>query len=800
MSSKKRIELTLEGLDCANCGTKIERKVDGLNDVKSASLNFVTKTLSVEIDSEDKIEDVITNTKAIVKKYEPHVVVKEKIIDKASKKVLVLMGLVCASCSSKIEVKIKELKGVKNAYIDFASGKLIIEGNKRDMDRITKEAMEIVKKIEPDVDVKEETKVNAHKHEHNHCGEDCQGHDHGHSHGEGGSKKELIRLGIGAALFGAGLIFKFSDMIEFIIFFISYILVGGEVLLRAGRNILRGQIFDENFLMAIATVGAFAIGEFPEGAGVMIFYQAGEFMQGLAVNRSRKSIADLMDIRPDYANLKVGNELKKVSPEEVGIDDVIVVKPGEKVPLDGTVMEGNSTLDTSALTGESVPRDVMPGSEVLGGFINKNGLLTIRVTKDFGESTVSKILDLVQNASSKKAPTENFITKFARYYTPVVVFSALALAVIPPLVIEGATFSEWIYRALIFLVVSCPCALVISIPLGFFGGIGGASKNGILVKGGNYLEALNNVDTVVFDKTGTLTKGVFKVTKIEAKGDMAKEELLEFAAYAESYSNHPIATSILKEYGKEINKEDIQSYDEISGHGIKALVKEKAVLAGNEKLMKKEHIEFASIDTVGTTIHIVIENEYAGYIIISDEVKEDSEKAIKELKSMGINKTVMLTGDNKGVAAKVAEKLGLDKVYAELLPHHKVEKLELLDKEKQSKGKLVFVGDGINDAPVLARADIGVAMGGLGSDAAIEAADVVLMTDEPTKLVSAIKIAKKTRKIVYQNIIFSLGVKGIVLILGALGIATMWAAVFADVGVALIAVLNSMRVLNVENI
>lgn len=732
MSKKTKIELLLEGLDCANCAAKIERRVNELLDVKLASLNFITKTMAIEIADTSEIEAVISETKDIVKKLEPHVDVIEK------------------------------SKGTKNKQ--------------------------------------------NHNHEHHHCDGHCCGHEHthehthGHSHGEGNNKKELIKLGIGAVLFFVGLVFKFSDTIEFGIFFISYILVGGEVLLRAARNILRGQIFDENFLMAIATVGAFAIGEFPEGAGVMIFYQAGEFMQGLAVNRSRKSIADLMDIRPDYANLKIGNELKKVSPEEVNIEDIIVVKPGEKVPLDGIVVEGTSTLDTSALTGESVPRDVMVGSEVLGGFINKNGLLTIKVTKDFSESTVSKILDLVQNASSKKAPIENFITKFARYYTPVVVFSAVALAVIPPLVIEGATFSEWLYRALIFLVVSCPCALVISIPLGFFGGIGGASKNGILVKGGNYLEALNNVDTVVFDKTGTLTKGVFKVTEIQTKNNISKEELLEFAAFAESYSNHPIATSILKEYGKEVNKDDIQSYDEVSGHGVRAIVKVKEVLAGNDKLMRQEKIEFDNINVVGTIVHIVVEKEYAGYIVIADEIKADSEKAIQELKSIGVNKTVMLTGDNKNVAAKVAKKLGLDKVYAELLPHHKVEKVELLEKEKKSKGKLVFVGDGINDAPVLARADIGVAMGALGSDAAIEAADVVLMTDEPSKLVSAIKIAKKTKKIVWQNIVFALGVKVIVMILGALGIATMWAAVFADVGVALIAVLNSMRALKVQNI
>lgn len=715
MANERRIELLLEGLDCASCASKIETGINRLEDVKLASLNFITKTLAIEINNVDRIEAIITHAKEIVRKYEPDVEV--------------------------------------------------IEGSKKSIDR------------------------------------DSCGHDHScHDHGEDVGKKELIKLGVGGVLFGVGLIFKFSPMIEFILFFISYIIVGQEVLLRAGRNILRGKIFDENFLMAIATVGAFIIGEFPEGVGVMIFYQIGEYMQGRAVNRSRQSIADLMNIRPDYANLKVENELKKVSPEEVNIEDIIIVRPGERVPLDGVVIEGKSTLDTSALTGESAPRDVMVGEEVLGGFINKNGLLTIKVTKDFSESTISKILDLVQNASSKKAPTEKFITKFARYYTPVVVFSALALAIIPPLVIEGAIFSQWLYRALIFLVASCPCALVISIPMGFFGGIGGASKNGILVKGGNYLEALNNVDTVVFDKTGTLTEGVFKVTEIRAKGNISKEELLEFAALAESYSNHPIANSILKEYGKDINKEDIQSYDEISGHGISALVKGKEVLAGNDKLMEKEDIRFDNIDVTGTIIHIVVEQEYWGYIVISDEIKEDSQKSIKDLKAIGVNKTVMLTGDNKNVAEKVAENLGIDKVYSELLPHHKVEKIEMLEKEKKSKGKLVFVGDGINDAPVLARADIGVAMGALGSDAAIEAADVVLMTDEPSKLVSAIKIARRTKEIVWQNIIFSLTIKVIVLLLGAIGHATMWAAVFADVGVALIAVLNSMRVLKLENV
>ncbi len=493
--------------------------------------------------------------------------------------------------------------------------------------------------------------------------------------------------------------------------------------------------------------------------------------------------------------MKFGDDIKRVSPEEISAGDIIIIKPGEKIPLDGKVIEGKSMLDTSTLTGESVPREVEAGNEVLSGTINKSGLLTVEVMKEFGDSTASKILDLVQNASTKKAPTENFITKFARYYTPVVVFAALALAIIPPLVISDATFSDWINRALVFLVASCPCALLVSIPLGFFGGIGGASKNGILVKGSNYLEALNNVDTVVFDKTGTLTKGVFNVTKINSIDVETEESLLEYAAFAESYSTHPIAISILKSYGKEVNKSEIEDYNEISGHGIKAKVRGKEILAGNAKLMKKENIPFDENDEVGTVVHMAVDGKYAGYLVISDEVKDDSQKAIQGLKAMGVKKLVMLTGDSKSVGDKIGIQLGLDEVYAELLPDQKVERLEMLEKQKQTKGKLLFVGDGINDAPVVTRADVGIAMGGLGSDAAIEAADIVIMTDEPSKLVTAIKIAKRTRCIVWQNIYFALGVKAIVLVFGAGGIANMWEAVFADVGVTLIAVINSMRVM-----
>lgn len=695
------------------------------------------------------------------------------------KKELLLKGLACAKCAAKIENESTKINGIKSASIIFASSKLVVEiENPDNWSKIIDEIKSIVDRIEPDVKVVEIEKNEANK----------------NSEEENDSNKaELIRFIIGAVIFAIATIFKFNNTIELILYLISYIIVGGEVILRALKNIKRGQIFDENFLMGIATIGAFCIGQYPEGVAVMLFYQVGEMFQDMAVNRSRKSISALMDIRPDFANIKIEDGLKKVSPEEVKIGDIIVVKPGEKVPLDGKVIDGSSMLDTSALTGESVPREVKTGDSILGGVINKNGLLTIEVEKEFGDSTVAKILDLVQNASSKKAPTENFITKFAKYYTPAVVFAALALALIPPLFISGATFSQWIYRALAFLVVSCPCALVISIPLGFFGGIGGASRKGILIKGGNYLEALNNVEIVVFDKTGTLTKGVFKVTEINPHNNFTKEELLSYAAKVESYSNHPIAMSVVNSYGMEINKDTIKNYEEISGHGVRATVDEIEVLAGNHKLMYSENISFEQVDTIGTVVHVAIDKIYAGNIVISDEVKEDSEKAIKALKALGIKKTVMLTGDNKIVGTKVAGQLGLDEVYSELLPDQKVEKLELLDKEKTPKGKLVFVGDGINDAPVLARADIGIAMGGVGSDAAIEAADVVIMTDEPSKIANAIKIAKRTRMIVMQNIVFALGVKLILLVLVASGLGTMWEAVFGDVGVALLAVLNSMR-------
>lgn len=580
------------------------------------------------------------------------------------------------------------------------------------------------------------------------------------------------------------------------VFLVCYVIVGWDIVWKAITNIFSGQVFDENFLMTIATIGALILGEHSEGVAVMLFYQVGEWFQSYAVSKSRKSIASLMDIRPDYANVERDGKLVQVDPDEVMIGDTIVVKPGERVPLDGKIIKGTSALDTSALTGESMPRDVEPGMEVISGCINQTGILTIQTTKEFGESTVAKILDLVENASDKKGKTENFISRFARYYTPAVVFAAIALAILPPL-ITGQAFSIWIYRALTFLVISCPCALVISIPLSFFGGIGGSSKIGVLVKGSNYLEALAHAETVVFDKTGTLTKGSFAVSKILPVG-MKEPQFLELAAYAEDYSNHPISLSIKKVYGKKIDSSRITDVKEIAGHGVQSIIDGKIVFAGNAKLMEKEHISFTPAATVGTVVYLACDGKYAGCIVIEDEIKEDSSAAIKALKSVGVRKSVMLTGDADAVGRKVADRLGLDQAYTELLPADKVDRVEELLQQKSEKGTLVFVGDGINDAPVLARADVGIAMGGLGSDAAIEAADIVLMTDEPSKIAAVIRIARKTICIANQNIVFALGVKFLVLILGALGYANMWAAVFADVGVSIIAILNAIRAMRVK--
>ena len=614
-------------------------------------------------------------------------------------------------------------------------------------------------------------------------------------------KKDLIKIILSAILFLVALINPLnSEFIAKILYIISYLIVGLEIVLKAIKNIFKGKIFDEHFLMSIATIGAFIIGEYPEAVAVMLFYQIGELFQDYAVDKSKESITSLMNIRPDYANIKVNGEIKKVSPEKINIGDEIIVKPGEKIPLDGVIIEGKSFIDTSALTGESVPKRVQENDEVLSGVINQNGILTIKVTKSFSNSTVSKILDLVENASSKKSRSENFISKFAKYYTPIVVISAVLLAIIPPVFTQMTDFSEWVYRALSFLVVSCPCALVISIPLGFFGGIGGASKIGVLVKGSNYLELLSKAEIMVFDKTGTLTKGIFEVQKIKTV-DISEDELLYYAAYAESNSNHPIANSIKKEYGKEIDVSKIQDMQEIPGKGIHVKVDGKDVLVGNDKLFELENVEFNNVhNEIATIIYIAINKKYKGYILISDVIKEDAKKFISRLKSSNVRKSVMLTGDRKEVGEAVSKELGIDEVYYELLPNEKVEKVEELMKQKSKDGKLVFVGDGINDAPVLAISDIGIAMGGLGSDAAIEASDIVIMTDELLKIEKTMKISKKTLRIVKQNIVFAIGVKILVLVLSALGISTMWEAVFADVGVSVIAVINSLRALSIKNL
>lgn len=609
-------------------------------------------------------------------------------------------------------------------------------------------------------------------------------------------KNTLIRIIASAVLLAAAYLIPSEGIARLLLFLIPYAMIGWDVLWRAVRNIAHGQVFDENFLMAIATVGAFCLGDYPEGVAVMLFYQVGELFQSYAVGRSRQSISALMDIRPDYANVERNGRLEQVDPEDVEVGDTIVIKAGEKIPLDGTVQEGSSSINTSALTGESLPRDVVPGDTVISGCINQSGLLKVQVSKEFGESTVAKILDLVENSSTKKARAENFITRFARYYTPAVVIGALLLAILPPLILGGG-WGEWVERALIFLVISCPCALVISIPLSFFGGIGGASKYGILVKGANYLEALAETEIVVFDKTGTLTKGTFTVTAIHPD-QISKEQLLELAALAESYSDHPISRSLKEACQKPLDAARVADVEEISGHGVRARVDGKTVCAGNGKLMRQIGADWHECHRTGTVVHVAVDGLYAGHIVISDEVKEDSASAIASLKRQGIRKTVMLTGDSNAVGKSVARTLGLDEVHTELLPGDKVDQVEDLLKQKTGKGKLAFVGDGINDAPVLSRADIGIAMGGLGSDAAIEAADVVLMDDKPSKLAAAMQISKKTLRIVKQNIVFALGIKLLFLVMGAFGMANMWEAVFADVGVSVIAILNASRALRVR--
>lgn len=698
------------------------------------------------------------------------------------KKIYLLRGLDCPNCSVRIEKEVGELDGVSSSSVNLIKQTLTVEADDPRAPSLLKQIKKIVRAHEPDVAVSELS-------------------DEAPARSDNNEKNEvkimMIRMSVGALIFALGiafgLIFDVHPLWQIAFFIPAYIILGGDVLLQAAKNIIKGRVFDENFLMSLSTLGAFIIGEYPEAVAVMLFYQVGEYFQDLSVRRSRRSISALMDIRPDSAAVIRNGEALIVPPEAVKIGETVVIRPGERVPLDGEVVSGESSLDTRALTGESAPRYVRPCDTALSGCINIDGTLTVKVTKTYGESTASKIIDLVENAASKKAPTENFITGFARCYTPAVVIIAALLAIIPSLIFGNAF--EWIRRALVFLVISCPCALVISIPLTFFGGIGAASKHGVLIKGSNYLEALNRVDTVVFDKTGTLTKGVFAVTEVTPANGFTRDSLLLYAAHAESFSNHPIARSIISAYGEELDTSAVAESKELPGRGVCASVHGKKLLAGNERLMESENIEYTPLSFAGTKIYVAVDGIFAGSILISDEVKPDARAALSELKKIGVNKTVMLTGDGKAVAESVARELGIDEYFSELLPADKVLKVDELDKAKKKGEKLAFVGDGINDAPVLARADVGIAMGALGSDAAIEAADVVLMTDEPSKIVEAISVARATRRIVIENIILTLTVKGAFLILGAFGLAGMWEAVFGDVGVALIAVLNAMRIM-----
>jgi Cd2+/Zn2+-exporting ATPase len=746
MSDKiKQIEWYLDELDCANCANKVETGIAKIEGILESNVNFMTKTLRIEIEEEQENE--------ILPKVKQKLGVLEPDIHPTLKKSGAPIG------ADGLPVMV------------VRSAETIAAENVEDL--------------------------------HDSDSDDADGHSHGHSdghshaHGEGDKdeiQKAVIRLLVGFGILLAAIFIPGSGTILLVLYVTAYLVAGYDIIWSALLNIKHGQLFDENFLMTIATLSAFYIQEYPEAVAVMLFYQLGELFQDIAVDKSRRSIAELMDIRPDYANVKTAGGIEKVAPETVKIGDIILIRPGEKVPLDGKIVSGSSAVDTSALTGESVPRGVKVGDSILSGFINKNGVIEVAVEKPFAESTVVKILDLVQNASGRKAPTENFITKFARYYTPVVVIAAVLLALLPPLLFPGESFQEWLYRASIFLVISCPCALVVSIPVGFFGGIGSASRKGILVKGSNFLEGLNDVKTVVMDKTGTLTEGKFAVTRIESVGELTEERLLELAAYAELHSSHPIADSIKEAYGKAIVEDRISSTNDIPGHGLQVVVDGQEILVGNAKMMEKFAISHTPAHETGTVVHIAVDKRYAGYILIADAIKADAKATIAGLKARGI-RTIMLTGDSRAVGEAVAKEIGIDEVHTELLPQDKVTKLEEVLASKQKGEKVIFVGDGINDTPVLARSDIGMAMGGLGSDAAIEAADIVIMDDQPSKILTAITLAEETRKIVWQNIIFAMTVKGLFLILGAFGVATMWEAVFADVGVTVLAVLNSIRIL-----
>lgn len=813
-----RVDFLLNNLNCAHCAEKINDKVGKLAYVENSNMNFVAKKLSVFAKARDITKQHMSEIAKIIHETESGLTVsllKNKVVGALefdNKGNIVESGNTARRGRTDLNVLYANRNNSEEHHHEHGES---CGCGEHHHDHDHGEECGCGEHHHHDHEHGEECGCGErHHHDHEHdeeCG--CGGHHHDHDeHEEIKPKKvekpkekkeinkDLIKIIIGVFVYAFG-IYEMAvgntGTFGVVVFLAAYILIGGDVLLKAAKNLFRGQVMDENFLMSIATIGAIAIGEHSEAVGVMLFYKIGEYLQQKAVGQSRKSISALMEIKAEFANLVQGGKIIQVDPEEVEVGDVIVVKPGEKVPLDGIVTEGEAMLDTSAITGESVLRSVKPGEEVVSGTINTNALIHVRVTKEYGESTVAKILDMVENAVSRKSQTENFISRFCRYYTPIVVGLALAVAFIPPLVIEGAVFRDWLYRGLIFLVVSCPCALVLSIPLSFFGGIGSASKNGILIKGSNYLEALRKVNTVVLDKTGTITKGVFKVTEINPVG-MSEDELLRFAAIAEANSNHPIAKSIMESYNEKFEEEvklsEIDKYEEIAAHGIKVLYHGKTILAGSSKLLDSENVKYEKVDEVGTTVYVAVDGKYAGCIVISDQIKEDSKKAIAEMRKVGITNVVMLTGDNEAAAAKIAKEVGVDKYYSGLLPNQKVEMLEEIA-SKNSTGNTAFIGDGINDAPVLARADVGIAMGGVGSDAAIEASDVVFMTDELSKLPIAKRISEKTNKIVWQNIVFAMGVKVIVMLMSTGGVANMWEAIFADVGVALIAVLNAMRTL-----
>ncbi|MBD2020305.1 cadmium-translocating P-type ATPase [Leptolyngbya sp. FACHB-36] len=778
----KTQHLQVRGMDCTSCAIKIERSLQQLKGVAEVSVSVATERLTVSYNPQHVSEaDIQTRVKALGYSIASEAVATKQILD------IIVGGMDCSGCASKISTALENLAGVEDAFINVDSGKLKVSYDPRQIDPQTLQNRVVAlgfTVIAPE--------------------SQSELHDRTHEPRRGAEfhlKRELPSVLFVVALFGLGLIFEEPlhntpySFAEYAVFIPAYLISGWSVLRTAGLNILRGQVFDENFLMTIATVGAIVIHKLPEAVGVMLFYKVGELFQEAAVSRSRRSIQSLLEIRPDAANLKTNTGIQVVSPEIVKVRDLILIKPGERVPLDGEVLEGTSQVDTSALTGESVPRTIRPGEVVLGGMINQSGVLTVRVTKRSSESSISRILDLVENASSKKATTEKFITRFASRYTPVVVILSLAIALLPPLFIPGATHAEWVYRALILLVISCPCGLVISIPLGYFGGIGGAAKRGILIKGSTFLDTLAGLKTVVFDKTGTLTKGVFQVTEIVPKNGFTESELLELAAKVEAHSTHPIAQSIRAAYEREIDDSEIQDYVEIAGHGIQASVNGRIVTAGNDRLLHRKNIDYDVCNVEGTVVHFAVNGTYTGRIIITDELKEDAVQAIQALRVTGIRKTLMLTGDTEAAAASIANKVGLDYFHAGLLPEGKVEAIEAILAQERNGDRVAFVGDGINDAPVLARADVGIAMGALGSDAAIETADVVLMTDAPSKVAEAIQVGQKTLRIVWQNIIFAMVIKGGFIVLGIFGVATMWEAVFADIGVALMAIFNAMRVL-----